>query len=257
MDNKIRKMDKILSTPTKEDIINAYIIYLEKIRNTNPKVFALDTEILLLKFIHKYYDVRFTSIYDQLDHNYYDRLRKNIPTDSKMREADDNANQIYTLHLGKYSTFLDSKEFHSLSNAKRGIDSNIKKLGIEQNTFVVNERELTEGEKKHLEYEQAHRNPALRRACIQKYGYQCQCCGMDFASLYGEELGAGFIEVHHLKMISNFENERPDNYLENLVPLCSNCHSMIHHGKNGPLTLRELRLAYKGEKKEIKVWKED
>ena len=63
--------------------------------------------------------------------------------------------------------------------------------------------------------------------------------------------------VHHLKMISTFDESRPEDYLENLVPLCSNCHSMIHHGKEGPLTLAELRAAYKGEKKEIKVWKED
>ena len=245
------------STPTKEDLINAYIIYLEKIRNINPKDFASDTEILLLNFIHKYYDMRFTSIYDQLDHNYYDRLRKNIPTNTKMREVDDNANQIYTLHLGKYSNFLESKEFLSLYKTKKIIDNGSQKLKSDQKALVANERELTEGEKKHIEYEQAHRNPALRKACIQKYGYQCQCCGMDFASLYGDELGAGFIEVHHLKMISTYEEEHPNNYLENLVPLCSNCHSMIHHGKNGPLTLRELRASYKGEKKEIKVWKED
>lgn len=116
---------------------------------------------------------------------------------------------------------------------------------------------MTEGEKKHVEFEQAHRNPALRQACIGKYGYQCQCCGMNFAELYGEELGGNFIEVHHLKMISTFDESRPEDYLENLVPLCSNCHSMIHHGKEGPLTLAELRAAYKGEKKEIKVWKED
>ena len=80
---------------------------------------------------------------------------------------------------------------------------------------------------------------------------------MNFAEMYGEELGDRFIEVHHLKMISTYNESLPDDYVENLVPLCSNCHSMIHHGKEGPLTLRELRTAYKGEKKSIKVWKED
>ena len=28
------------------------------------------------------------------------------------------------------------------------------------------------------------RNPQLRQMCLDKYGYQCQCCGMDF-----EEIG--------------------------------------------------------------------
>ena len=80
---------------------------------------------------------------------------------------------------------------------------------------------------------------------------------MDFASMYGEELGANFIEVHHLQMISTYDENRPEDYVENLVPLCSNCHSMIHHGKQGPLSLRELREAYRGVKKPLIICKED
>ena len=61
------------------------------------------------------------------------------------------------------------------------------------------EREMTEGERKYVEFEMAHRNS---KACMDKYGYQCQCCGMDFVSVYGENLGVSFIEVHHLQIIS-------------------------------------------------------
>ena len=81
---------------------------------------------------------------------------------------------------------------------------------------------------------------------------------MNFAELYGEELGANFIEVHHLKPISTYEEDGiPENFLENLVPLCSNCHSMIHHIKDSEHPLRDLREAYRGIKQEIAKWKED
>ena len=250
-------MQKNISTPTIKDLSEAYIAFLEKLRKPNPKDFALCTERLLSDFIRKYHDQRFNGIYDQLDHNYYDRLRAEIATHSDMREADDLADLAYSVHLRTYSSFLDSKDFRILfSSQQASAKKNDKSKAKDGNIFPM-VRELTEGEKRHVEYERAHRNPALRNACIKKYGYQCQCCGMDFVSLYGEELGAGFIEVHHLKMISDFENQCPDDYLENLVPLCPNCHSMIHHGKNGPLTLAQLRAAYKGEKRKIKVWKQD
>ena len=102
------------------------------------------------------------------------------------------------------------------------------------------------------------RNPQLRQMCLDKYGYQCQCCGMDFEETYGKELGANFMEVHHLRMISTYETDGvPKNFLENLVPLCSNCHSMIHHIKDSEHPLRDLREAYRGMKKEIKIWKQD
>ena len=81
---------------------------------------------------------------------------------------------------------------------------------------------------------------------------------MEFAEIYGEELGANFIEVHHLQAISTYEIDGiPENFVENLVPLCSNCHSMIHHINESEHPLKELREAYRGVKKEIKVWKEE
>lgn len=49
-------------------------------------------------------------------------------------------------------------------------------------------REETEGERRHLlkEMDIVYRNPQLRQQCLDKYGYQCQCCGMDFATVYGK-----------------------------------------------------------------------
>ena len=69
------------------------------------------------------------------------------------------------------------------------------------------------------------RDRGNRKACIAHYGYVCQVCEMDFAKTYGD-LGKEFIEVHHLHPVS--VGVREVNPVEDLIPLCSNCHSMIH-----------------------------
>ena len=177
-----------------------------------------------------------------------------------MAAIDEEAELMYSVHLKTYSQFLESKAFKNLFKRKINLEGTVKKAQPQQEAKVQKFREETEGERKHItkEMEVIHRNPQLRQQCISRYGYQCQCCGMDFAEMYGETLGANFIEVHHLKPISTFETDGiPEDFLENLVPLCSNCHSMIHHIEQSEHPLRELREAYKGTKKELRVLKED
>lgn len=239
-----------LITPTSDAIREAYINQLSK-HNPKAEDFVKFAETELVVFIRKHEDANFAGIYNQTDHNFYDRVRNKIANSESMRIEEEANGHIYYMHLKRYSEFLQSKSFTNLTKRPK------TKTAAPKKPVQPKERVLTEGEKKHVEFETANRNPKLRQACIDKYGYQCQCCGMNFAELYGEELGGQFIEVHHLKMISTYDDEKPEDYLENLVPLCSNCHSMIHHGKEGPLTLRELREAYRGEKKELKVCKED
>ncbi len=254
-------MSKLKNIVLSELLREAYIANLEAKRKSNAEAIADFTERELSDFIRQYVDADFKGIYIELNHNYYDHIINLIPLNQEMKDANDAVNLKYSIHLKLYSMFLESKQYRQL--LKRGLPSHNKQTLNNSGTTIPDapqkprEREQTEGERKHVEYETIHRNPALRQACLDKYGYQCQCCGMDFASLYGEELGANFIEVHHLQMISTFDESRPDDYVENLVPLCSNCHSMIHHGKDKPLTLGELREAYRGEKKELKIRKDD
>lgn len=238
-------MAKQQRIPTPDEIRAAYIEQLS-LRKPNVEEFVRFADEDLVDFIRRYDDSNSRSIYEKTDHNYYDRLRDAIAVNKEMKEEDDSNDFKYSVQLRTYSNFLESKAFKSLFKAKR-------KTNIE--------REETEGERKHVEYERNHRSQKLRQACINKYGYQCQCCGMNFADLYGEELGANFIEVHHLKMIATYDESKPKDYIENLVPLCSNCHSMIHHVTAKTMTLTAVRDAYRGDKEAIKeaikVWKED
>ena len=44
---------------------------------------------------------------------------------------------------------------------------------------------------------------------------------------YGQ-LGEGVIEVHHLNPIHLFDDMHPVDYKTDLIPLCPNCHTIIH-----------------------------
>ena len=255
-------MAKKQTLVTAEMLREAYIANLEAKRKTNAVAIADFTERELSDFIRQYADSRFIGIYEELDHNYYDRVREKIATNGEMRAADKEADNTYSFHLKQWTSFLESKAFKELSKKKRSSEDKPKATDTAElaKPLVSPFREETEGERKHIvkEMDVVRRNPQLRQQCIDRYGYQCQCCGMNFAELYGEELGANFIEVHHLKPISTYEEDGiPENFLENLVPLCSNCHSMIHHIKDSEHSLRDLREAYRGIKQEIAKWKED
>ena len=47
-------------------------------------------------------------------------------------------------------------------------------------------------------------------------------------------------EVHHLIPISTYGEERLINPLEELVPVCPNCHAMLHR-KNPPYSIEEMK----------------
>ena len=74
---------------------------------------------------------------------------------------------------------------------------------------------------------QYERSPKNRKDCIAYHGLDCKVCGMNFKDIYGE-LGENFIHVHHIVPLSEMENSYKLNPREDLVPLCPNCHAMVH-----------------------------
>jgi len=99
--------------------------------------------------------------------------------------------------------------------------------------------EYKEGELYEVVCNQYERNRKAREACIALKGYRCAVCGMDFESLYGE-IGRGFIHVHHLVPISSIGESYDVNPATDLVPVCPNCHNMLHK-KEPPYTIEELK----------------
>lgn len=101
-----------------------------------------------------------------------------------------------------------------------------------------------EGKAYLVESTRYERNPLNRRLCVASKGYTCSICGFNFSVTYGD-IGSGFIEVHHIEPLFMMEKERAINPITDLIPVCSNCHSMLHR-KKPPFLPDELRDKIKG-----------
>ncbi len=82
------------------------------------------------------------------------------------------------------------------------------------------------------------RDPKIKNKAIEVFiklngSIFCEVCKFSFEEKYGT-LGKGFIEVHHLKPISEYD-ENEITSIDNLKLVCSNCHSMIHRGDSSDL----------------------
>jgi putative restriction endonuclease len=111
--------------------------------------------------------------------------------------------------------------------------------------------EFSEGKlllKKHLSRE---RNPKLiseaKRLFLEKNNHLfCEACGFDFVKTYGE-IGNNFIEAHHIKPISKMK-DGDKTKIEDIVMVCSNCHSMMHRKKPW-LTVEQVKKIVKKHRK--------
>ncbi|WP_066350461.1 HNH endonuclease [Aliarcobacter skirrowii] len=92
------------------------------------------------------------------------------------------------------------------------------------------------------------RSKKLREEAIRYYTVddkiKCRVCCFNFEDFYGE-YGRGFIEIHHQKPIFQFNGDDTEQTiteaLRNVIPVCSNCHRMIHRRRENPLSLEEIR----------------
>lgn len=99
--------------------------------------------------------------------------------------------------------------------------------------------DLVEGSASEVTLNKYERNKSAREACIAYYGCRCATCGLDFERTYGE-IGRGFIHVHHITPISSIGSEYVIDPVHDLIPLCPNCHAMIHRSMP-PMSVSELR----------------
>ena len=125
---------------------------------------------------------------------------------------------------------------------QNGISSSeVKKQCREESSHWDDKDEsITEGrgtDQTSIRYE---RSKKARERCLKRWGYKCYICGMDFETTYGE-IGKGFIEVHHKVPISQRKGEYELVPERDMIPLCSNCHSMVHYKVDVPRDVDELR----------------
>lgn len=85
------------------------------------------------------------------------------------------------------------------------------------------------------------RSKAARARCIAEHGAKCAICGFDFGKVYGDDF-SGKIEVHHIVPLSEIREEYIVDPVNDLIPVCSNCHLILHSkAGDGAYTPDEVR----------------
>lgn len=83
------------------------------------------------------------------------------------------------------------------------------------------------------------RNPKARAAAIKAHGVDCKVCDTNFEKVYGK-IGQEYIHVHHLVQVKDRTGEYFVDPINDLKPVCPNCHAMLHK-KDPPYSIEEMR----------------
>jgi hypothetical protein len=105
---------------------------------------------------------------------------------------------------------------------------------------VLSESDLVEGTVSQITVNSYERNLEARSLCISRHGTNCFICNFDFGKNYGA-IAEGFIHVHHLKPLSEIQQQYKVDPVADLRPVCPNCHAVIHLGGQ-TRSIEEVRL---------------
>lgn len=160
-------------------------------------------------------------------------------TFEKFGFADYENNKYFITEKGKQ--FLEDKyeEYEYINSGYFDINTqesaNTSLLKNKKEVHFLPEEEVNEGKLTTTSIQTRKRSAKLRAFAFEYYKkhglIQCNVCGFDFNETYGD-YGRDYIEFHHIKPISVYEDEGYITNLQeatkNLVPLCANCHRILH-----------------------------
>ena len=165
---------------------------------------------------------------------------------SKFGDNPDNYDNIKTL----YELAVLNEKFNAFSKITLWDEIYVvdnKDIFLYENDFSYeNENEmnnpgannLSEGGTTETHVTRTARSKKARDRCIEIYGAKCNICEFNFEETYGE-IGKGLIHVHHLNQLSENTNKHVVNAMEDLRPVCPNCHLIIHRRKE-PFSIEEV-----------------
>jgi 5-methylcytosine-specific restriction protein A len=163
------------------------------------------------------------------------------------RILEENGNNGLKNALLSLSQHIDYYEAASGASVKKGSEIYAKFFSLikDINTSIVfpdevpPEIDYSEGKTKKVLVNSYERNLIARQKCIEYFGFNCHVCDVNFCEKYGK-LGNEFIHVHHKVDISTIGKEYSVDPIEDLIPVCPNCHAMLHK-KKPAYTVAELQ----------------
>lgn len=154
----------------------------------------------------------------------FQNFHKTATLNSTFLKRDSTGNNMYNTALMHFSKFIQGTF---------AINSFIYPEEIDTN-------QLSEGCKKVITINTHERNTLARKKCIEHYGAICAVCGFNFSEKYGNAF-TGIIHVHHIKPLSEISEEYVIDPIKDLIPVCPNCHLIIHNKFDGIYTIDEVR----------------
>ena len=136
---------------------------------------------------------------------------------------------IKNLEIQALQNIINSKKLNNSIKEKAQSLLNKEKIKIIY-PDDIEDKDLFEGAKKQITVNAYERSSQARKECIEHYGSKCSICKFDFEKTYGE-IGENFIHVHHIKPLYEIDEKYKINPIEDLRPVCPNCHAMLHRRK--------------------------
>jgi 5-methylcytosine-specific restriction protein A len=205
-------------------------------------------EILLYLLSCEKFEASGSEIAWKLKYNHYAPLNKIIPDFSKRilkhfpgviapKRKDGSIRYWHIPFLGtetkeRFTWILRNELKESLL-----VNYNQNKINIKLPEEYIDEI-FHEGKKKQYTTSVYERNKKARETCLKYYGCRCRICGFDFEKCYGA-IGKGIIHVHHVNKLSETDNEHEIDPIKDLIPVCPNCHTVIH-SKREMFTIHEM-----------------
>lgn len=101
------------------------------------------------------------------------------------------------------------------------------------------DQEHTEGAATQILVNRYERDPKARARCVSIHGARCKACSFTFGTTYGARF-ASLITVHHITPLSSVGKTYRVNPESDLVPLCPNCHLLVHQ-RTPPYSVEEVQ----------------
>ena len=131
---------------------------------------------------------------------------------------------------------LTLKSLKKVGNGWYASDDVIGKLLPEE---VDTPNKYIEGATKSVSVNIYERNAEARAKSILHHGYKCIVCSFDFEKVYGS-IGEKYIHIHHVIPLAEIKKEYEIDPIKDLVPVCPNCHAIIHR-TSPALTIEQLK----------------
>ena len=144
--------------------------------------------------------------------------------------------------LSKHIDYMEAKRKYRMGLVRDVFNKYAKLQIVPSDLESEEEASFPEGKEKYRLHRLKERSRELVTLAKKKYKLvnpkmNCQICTFSFIECYGE-IGADFIEAHHVFPISALTKETKIR-IEDLAMVCSNCHRMLHRRRPW-LTLEDL-----------------